>query len=119
LVQSIDSTGKRIAQTPQHHFCTNNVSGKWTNPKTIKASANSVTLNKGATYKLNAKVTKVKKKKKLTNGRHTQKIRYMSGNNQVATVSSNGTIKAVGTGWCRVYVMAANGIWQTITVTVR
>ena len=119
-VVALDKSGKRIAMTPQHHFCTNNVSdNKWTNPKTIKASKKKVTLVKGKTYTLSAKVTKVKAGKKLTNGKHTKKLRYKSANNKVATVTSGGKIKAVGSGWCRVYAMGANGIWDIVEVTVK
>ena len=118
-VTALDKDGKRIASTPQHHFCTNNVCGKYTNPKSVNPSKTKVTLNKGKTYKLSATVTKVKAGKKLTNGNHTQKLRYKSANNKVATVSANGTIKAVGSGWCRIYVMGANGIWKVVEVSVK
>ena len=118
-VVALDKNGKRIAKTPQHHFCTNDACCEYTNPKTIKASKTKVSISKGKTYKLKTTVTKVKPWKKLTNGEHTKKVRYKTGNKNVATVSANGTIKAVGTGWCRVYVMGANGIYQTIEVTVK
>lgn len=118
-VTALDKSGKRIASTPQHHFCTNNVCGRYTNPKSVDPSKTKVTLNKGKTYKLSATVTKAKAGKKLTNGKHTQKLRYKSANNKVATVSANGTIKAVGSGWCRIYVMGANGIWKVVEVSVK
>ena len=118
-VVALDSEGKQIAKTEQHHFCTNNVSGKYTNPKTIEASKKKVTLKKGKTLKLKGVVTKVKSGKTLTNGDHTKKVRFRSAVPKVATVSADGTIKGVSTGWCRVYVMAANGIWQTVEVTVK
>lgn len=118
-VVALDKSGKRIARTPQHHFCTNNVCDMYTNPKSVNPSKTKVTLNKGKTYKLSATVTKVKAGKKLTNGNHTHKLRYKSANKKVATVSANGTIKAVGSGWCRIYVMAANGIWKVVEVTVK
>ena len=118
-VTALDKSGKRIASTPHHHFCTNNVCGRYTNPKSVDPSKTKVTLNKGKTYKLSATVTKAKAGKKLTNGKHTQKLRYKSANNKVATVSANGTIKAVGSGWCRIYVMGANGIWKVVEVSVK
>ena len=118
-VVALDKDGKIIAKTPLHHFCTNDRCGDYTNPKSVKASKTKVSLAKGKTYKLSASVTKVIPWKNLTSGLHTQKLRYKTGNKNIATVSANGTIKAVGTGWCRVYVMGANGIWQTVEVTVK
>jgi hypothetical protein len=118
-IVALDKDGKAIAKTHLHHFCTNDACCEYTNPKTIKASKTKVTISKGKTYKLKTTVTKVIPWKKLVNGDHTKKIRYKTANKNVATVSSNGTIKAVGTGWCRVYVMGANGIWQMIEVTVK
>ena len=43
----------------------------------------------------------------------------MSSNTKVATVTKKGVIKAKGIGTCKIYVVAVNGIWKTITVTVR
>ena len=51
-------------------------------------------------------------------GSHIKKIRYYSGNNKVATVSKRGVITAQGKGTCRIYVIASNGAYKTILVTV-
>ena len=116
---ALDKSGKRIGKSLKVHFCTNNSSGKFTNPKIIKVNKSKVKVKKGAKVKLKAKVTKVKKDKKLTNGKHTVKVRYHSENKKVAKVSKSGVITGVNPGWCRVYVMAANGIWKTVEVTVK
>ena len=50
---------------------------------------------------------------------HRALLRYRSETPAVATVDENGTVKAVGTGWCRIYVQTVNGIWQTVEVTVK
>ena len=118
-VVALDSSGKRLAKTEENHFCTNNVSEVYTNPKSVTASKTKVTVKKGGTYKVKTTVTKVRSDKRLTNGTHTKKVRYRSAAKPVATVSKNGTIKGVETGWCRVYTMGANGIWQVIEVTVK
>ncbi|MBR2707105.1 MAG: fibronectin type III domain-containing protein [Mogibacterium sp.] len=118
-VVALDSSGKRLAKTEENHFCTNNVSEVYTNPKSVTASKTKVTVKKGGTYKVKTTVTKVRSDKRLTNGTHTKKVRYRSAAKTVATVSKNGTIKGVETGWCRVYTMGANGIWQVIEVTVK
>ena len=117
-IVALDSSGKRLARTEEHHFCTNDVSGRFTNPKSVKASKTKVTIKKGGKYKVKTTVAKVKSNKRLTDGTHTQKVRYRSAAAPVATVSKNGTIKGVETGWCRVYTMGANGLWQVIEVTV-
>ena len=70
----------------------------------------------GKTFKLGAKA--VKQSVKLTVKDH-RGLRYVSTNTKVATVTSKGKIKATGIGTCKIYVVAVNGIWKTITVTVK
>ncbi len=72
---------------------------------------------KGGTFKIKAKVKKVKKGKKLCN--HTRLLRYTSSNPSVATVSKSGVIKGVKAGKCTVYVQTVNGIWKTVSVSVK
>ena len=47
------------------------------------------------------------------------KLRYLSSNTKVATVSSSGKILAKAKGKCSVYVYAVNGVSKTIKVTVK
>lgn len=47
------------------------------------------------------------------------KIRYISSNKKIATVSSKGKIKAVGKGSCKIYVVALNGKYKTVNVKVK
>ena len=49
---------------------------------------------------------------------HVKPLRYCSSNRNVATVSSGGKIKAVGAGSCKIYVIANNGVFATVKVTV-
>ena len=43
----------------------------------------------------------------------------MSSNTAIATVSSSGKITAIKKGTCKVYVVAPNGLWKEISVTVK
>ncbi len=64
-------------------------------------------------------ITKVKwpaGKKAL--GHVKNKVRFMSTNDEVATVSPKGVITAKAAGTCKVYAYAENGLWKTIKVTV-
>lgn len=98
------------------HAITGNVKGKYTNAKSLKVSQSSVALDKGGTAKIRATQTKAKKGRKLC--RHAKLLRYTSNDTSVATVSADGTVTAVGSGSCTVYVQTVNGIWKTVTVSV-
>ena len=51
-----------------------------------------VTLKKGKTFRIKAKVVKLKKGKKLMRNKHVPKLRYLSSDKKVATVSKAGKI---------------------------
>ena len=46
-------------------------------------------------------------------------ICYETSNSKIATVTTNGKIKAVGEGTCKIWVYAQNGVYKTITITVK
>lgn len=71
----------------------------------------------GKTAKISGSVTKVKKKLKFH--KQTPRVRFLSDNTAVATVSKGGVITGKAKGWTRVYVQAENGIWKTVQVYVR
>ena len=50
---------------------------------------------------------------------HAPRVRYYTSNPAVAVVNSKGVISAVGRGNCKVYALAANGIYKIINVRVR
>lgn len=111
-----DASGNVISKSLVGHAITGNVRGKYTNAKSLSVSQNSFNLNKGGTAKISATQKKAKKGKKLC--KHAALLRYTSNNPAVATVDSNGNIKAVDAGSCTVYVQTVNGIWKTVTVNV-
>ena len=46
-------------------------------------------------------------------------FRYYTTNNKVATVNKDGVIKAKGKGVCTIYILANNGAYKKVTVTVK
>lgn len=45
--------------------------------------------------------------------------KIVSGNTKAVTVTSDGVIKAMRKGNCKIWVYAQNGIYKVITVTVK
>ena len=85
----------------------------------MKVNKPSLSLTPGKTVRLKAKVIKLKKGKKLMPAEHTVKLRYLTTNTDVATVSRSGRITAKGKGSCRIYAITVNGLRKTIQVTVK
>ena len=113
-----DGKKKYVKTSPLMHAFTSNGNKKYTNAKSVSVNKAKVALKKGKTIKIKAKVTKVKKNKKLMPKSHAPKLRYMTSDSKVATVSKSGKITAKGKGTCDVYVFAHNGVSKTIKVTV-
>ena len=107
-----------VSKSPIMHAYTGNGTKKYTNAKSVTIKKAKVSLKKGKTYKISAKVNKVKKNKKLIPKSHVATLRYLTSNSKVATVSKSGKITAKGKGSCVVYVFAHNGVSKSIKVTV-
>ncbi len=107
-----------IKRSPMIHMCTGNSRKSLTNPKSISINKTKVTLKKGKTATVKAKVTKVNAGLKLPDD-HAVRVRYLSADKKIATVSKSGKIKAKKKGVCYVYVYAQNGLWKTCKVTVK
>lgn len=106
-----------VRTSPFIHVFTSGYRGKLTNPMSVTINKTAASLKQGKTYRIRGSVKKLRRGKNLPGG-HASYLRYLSSNNKVASVKSNGTVKAVGKGTCTVYVYAANGIWKTCKVTV-
>ena len=90
---------------------------KLTNVKSIAVNKASVSLATGKSFTIKATT-------KLENGKkqpvlHAAQYRYYTTNKKVATVSSTGKITAKAKGSCKVYVLANNGVYKTVKVTVK
>ena len=92
---------------------------KYSNVKSISLSKTSYSLKKGKTAKIQGKTVLENKNKKQLTDAHAKTFRFRTSNENVATVSENGTIKAVGKGTCTIYVYAVNGCAKSVKVTVK
>ncbi|MCM1497438.1 MAG: Ig-like domain-containing protein [Clostridium sp.] len=111
----VDDKKVYIAKSPQIHVAMKK--DKKTNAKKVTVKKSKVTLKPGKTSVIKASMTKEDPKKKLL--QHAVKFRYYTDDYRVATVSSKGKIKAVAAGKCNIYVIANNGVYKKIKVTVK
>jgi hypothetical protein len=116
-VVAYDSDSNNVSKSVSVHVVGQD-SKKFKNPKLIKLNTKSLTLTTGQKSKIKATIKMDKGKKKALSDEHAAKIRYKSTNENVAKVTKNGTVVGVGTGTCRIYVYAINGLARKITVTV-
>ena len=114
-------SGKKtyIRTSPMVHAYTSGGTSKYTNSKGVIVKKTSVSLKAGKTYKVKASVTKLQKGKKLMPTGHAPKLRYVSSNKKIATVSKSGKVTAKSKGSCKVYVIAVNGASKAVSVTVK
>ena len=91
---------------------------KYTNIRKTKTKKSKVTLRAGKTRKIKGSVVKARKSKKIIGKSHCAKLRYMSGNDSIATVDSKGRIRGRRKGTCTIYVISANGTWKAVKVTI-
>lgn len=110
---------KYIKTSPMVHSYTSGGTKKYTNPKSVKLNKTKVTLKIGEKFKIKGKVLKLKKHKKLMPTTHTHKLRFLSSDKKIATVSGGGRITAKAKGKCKVYAVAINGVSKTVSVTVK
>lgn len=111
----VDGKKVYIAKSPQIHVAMKK--DKKTNAKKVTVKKSKVTLKPGKTSAIKASMTKEDPKKKLL--QHAVKFRYYTDDYRVATVSSKGKIKAVAAGKCNIYVIANNGVYKKVKVTVK
>jgi len=113
-----DGKKSYVKTSPTVHAYTLGYTKKYTNAKSVKVNKTKVSVKKGKKIKIKAKVKKLKKGKRLMPG-HEVKVRYLSTDTSIATVSGKGKIKGVKKGTCYVYAYAHNGVFKKITVTVK
>lgn len=89
---------------------------KATNAKKVTVNQTNVRLKAGDTF-----VTRSRTRLENTNKKellHAAAYRYYTSDQSVASVSKTGKIKALKSGTCVIYVVANNGVYGTIKVTV-
>ena len=120
----IYKNGKKtyVRTSPMMHAYTGNGTKIYTNAKSVtlkNVKKGKLSLKKGKTFKIKAKVNKIQKSKKLMPKSHAPTLRYISSNKKVATVTKSGKITAKGIGTCTITVFAHNGASKNIKVTVK
>ena len=115
IVRAYKNVGKKkitIAASKTVHINTRTKS--YGNVKSVKVNKTKVSIKKGKTFKIKAKIVK-----ELARLKVHRSICYESSNKKVATVSKKGVIKGKKKGTCKIYVYAQNGKSKTIKVTVK
>ena len=116
----VNGAKKTMATAPCVHSIVKNTMNGYVNAKSvIIKSKKSISLKKGKTAKIKAKVNKLKKDYDLFYKKHTSKLRYYSSNKSVATVNSAGKVTGRNKGQCDIYVLATNGVRKSVKVTVK
>lgn len=89
---------------------------KATNAKEVTVNQTNVRLKAGDTFVVRSRtrLENTNKKELL----HVAAYRYYTSDQSVASVSKTGKIKALKSGTCVIYVVANNGVYGTIKVTV-
>ena len=120
--RKIDSKWKDISTGFLGHFASGDLTADklYTNAKSISVAKDTVSIKKGKTSQIKPSVTPVKSGKEvLSKGHNVEVYRYTSSNTAIAKVSASGKITAVKKGTCKIYVVAPNGVWKEISVTVK
>ena len=107
-----------ISSSPLLHLYTSGGTAKFTNAKGVKVNRKKVALSKGKTFRLKAKVRKLDRSKRLMPKGHAARVRYLSSDTSVATVSAKGKVRARSKGECTVYVYAHSGVYKKVRVEV-
>lgn len=110
----IDGKKVYIAKSNSLHVALNNA--KATNAKKVTVNQTHVWLKAGDTFVIRSRtrLENTNKKELL----HVAAYRYYTSDQSVASVSKIGKIKALKSGTCVIYVVANNGVYGTIKVTV-
>ena len=89
---------------------------KATNAKKVTVNQTNIRLKAGDTFVVRSRtrLENTNKKELL----HVAAYRYYTSDQSVASVSKTGKIKALKSGTCVIYVVANNGVYGTIEVTV-
>ena len=117
-VVAVDKKGKVIAISKEFHVIAGKTMGDCANVKKITANKRAVTISKGKSVKVSAKLTLPKGKKHIGKA-HGPKLKFTSDTPGVATVSKDGTVKAKAPGKATIYIQDTSGIYCKTVITVK
>ena len=106
-----------LDQSPAVYAYTNKGTNKVTNPAKVTVKKAALTVKVGKSKKIKASVKGVKKGKKII--KKVRKLRYFSSDPSIATVNKKGKVKGRSAGSCVIYVLANNGKYKPVNVTVK
>ena len=92
---------------------------KYTNAKKLKPAKKKYVLKKGKSVRMQVKVVKQAKKKKLLPKSYGPALWYSSSDKNIAAVTQKGIVKAKTKGTCTITVTALNGTKAKIKITVK
>ena len=113
------SNGKKIAASNVLHSIAGDISahGKWTNAKAVKLKNNTLTVKRyGKSRIKNVKIAAVRSGSTVL--LHGERLRFVSSDPEIASVSDKGTVTGLVRGSCRIYVIAHNGVRKSVKLTV-
>ncbi len=110
----IDGKKVYIAKSNSLHVALKDA--KATNAKKVTVNQTNIRLKAGDTFVVRSRtrLENTNKKELL----HVAAYRYYTSDQSVASVSKTGKIKALKSGTCVIYVVANNGVYGTVEVTV-
>ena len=116
----VENGHKKFVKTSTiSHAFTGGGNKKYTNAKDLNLKKNNIKVKVGKKAKIKGSVIKLDSEKKLISKRHTPKLRFVSDDKRIATVSKKGVVKAVKAGNCYIYVFTHNGIAKKVKVNVK
>ena len=109
--------GKKIHLAKSNYLHVAMKQSDMTNAKKVLVNKSKVSLSPKETFKIKARIKYERWWRKPVD--HVKMFRYFSTNKKVVKVTRTGTIKAKGKGTCYVYVIANNGAYKKIKITVK
>ena len=109
--------GKKIHLAKSNYLHVAMKQSDMTNAKKVLVNKSKVSLSIKETFKVKARIKYERWWRKPVD--HVKMFRYFSTNKKVVKVTRTGTIKAKGKGTCYVYVIANNGAYKKIKITVK
>ena len=114
-----DGKKSYVRTSPMIYAYTTGYTRKYTNARSVSVKKSSLRIKAGKTAAIKATVRTLKKGRRLMPRGYAAKLRYLSTDRTIATVTKSGRIKGIRKGTCYVYAYAHNGVSKKIKVTIR